>query len=196
MQEWVEEGASSAEEIILRMLVGVGDPTRKARRMLLLNPGVRVFGASVGKHPISGSIAVLIFAHDFAPHPRKGTDNYEALNYFDRVGAGVVELLQILRERPRLVLERVVHHDLDHNLFGQQVLATGRGVDILRDPATAYSRLSEYLTRQEARLQREGGGGGLQYSRELSMALRLTERIDCREAVAKYGLALGGVVEV
>lgn len=93
LQEWIEEGANSAEEIIVRMLIGVGDPSRKARRMLLLNPGVGVFGASVGQHPYSGTLAVLLFAHDFAPHPKSGVENFEAINYFQRVGVGVVELL-------------------------------------------------------------------------------------------------------
>lgn len=58
------------------MLIGVGDPSRKARKMLLLNPGVGVFAASVGRHPQSGTVAVLLFAHDFAPHSKPGTENF------------------------------------------------------------------------------------------------------------------------
>lgn len=54
------------------MLIGVGDVSRKARKMLLLNPGVGVFGASVGKHPVSGTVAVLLFAHNFVPHAKPG----------------------------------------------------------------------------------------------------------------------------
>lgn len=56
--------------------------TSNERKIVLLNPGVRTFGASTGSHPLDKTVLVMEFAHEYVSDTANHNWEMVARKYF------------------------------------------------------------------------------------------------------------------
>lgn len=112
--------------------------------MVLLNPGIRALGVSAGAHPLSKTVIVLEFAHDYVSET--ATPHWEAVarGYFERAAKGTVELLSLLRRDPTW-LERVVLASAERFIFGRELVVPP--MQMRQDYAEMLDDLRKHATR-------------------------------------------------